>query len=137
MESLQQKFRGLAPVLNERSRRLWAATEVRAIGYGGIALVERATGISRSTIERGLEELEARGPPLAPERIRRPGGGRKRAVEKDPQVRAALEALVEPTTSGAARLAAALDLEEPAPAGRGAEGERTPGEPSGGGGASP
>lgn len=99
--TLRKKYRALAPALNERSRRLWAATEARVIGHGGIAQVERATGISRSTIKRGLEELEAAEPPLGPNRVRRPGGGRKRAVHKDPTLRAELDALVEPTTAGA------------------------------------
>ena len=71
------------------------------MGHGGIALVERATGISRSTIERGLDELEREGPVLEPDRVRRPGGGRKRAVDKDPTLRTDLDALVEPTASGA------------------------------------
>jgi hypothetical protein len=53
-ETIQQKYAALAPLLNERTRRLWAATEARALGHGGIACVERATGISRSTIVRGL-----------------------------------------------------------------------------------
>ncbi|MQA91564.1 MAG: ISAzo13 family transposase [Gemmatimonas sp.] len=102
MESdiLRAKYKALAPVLNERSRRLWAATEARAMGYGGIARVERATGISRATIERGLEELARDQPPLEADRVRRPGGGRKRAVEKDPGLMTDLDALVEPTTSG-------------------------------------
>lgn len=100
IDTLQTKYRSLAPVLNERSRRLWAATEARAIGHGGIALVERATGIARSTIVRGLDELDAPAPPLAPERVRRPGGGRKRALEQDPGLRTDLDALVEPSTSG-------------------------------------
>jgi hypothetical protein len=101
IETLQQKYRALAPVLNERTRRLWAATEARAIGYGGIALVQRATGLARSTVERGLAELDAPGPPLAPDRIRRAGGGRKRAVDKDRSLAADLDALVEPTSAGA------------------------------------
>jgi hypothetical protein len=63
--TLRAKHAGLAAVFTERSRRLWAATEARAIGHGGIALVERATGISRSTIQRGLRELDADAP-LAP-----------------------------------------------------------------------
>jgi transposase len=100
-QTLQAKFRALAPVLNERSRRLWAATEAHAVGHGGIALVERATGISRSTIERGLKELQAEDLPLGAERVRRLGGGRKRAADKDPSLRTDLDALVEPTTSGA------------------------------------
>jgi hypothetical protein len=101
IDTLQQKYWSLAPVLNERTRRLWAATEARAIGYGGIAQVMRATGLSRSTIERGLAELDAPGPVLGPDRIRRAGGGRKRAVENDPTLQSDLDALVEPTTAGA------------------------------------
>ena len=97
--TLQEKFAALAPVLTERSRRLWAATEARALGHGGIALVERATGISRSTIQRGMRELES-GETIDPERTRRPGGGRKRAVDKDSGLLTDLEALIEPTASG-------------------------------------
>ncbi len=96
---LQAKYTSLAPVLTERSRRLWAATEARALGHGGIALVERATGISRSTIARGIRELES-GDTLSSDRTRRPGGGRKRATDKDATLAAHLEALVEPTASG-------------------------------------
>jgi transposase len=97
--TLQAKYASLAPVLTERSRRLWAATEARALGHGGIAAVERATGISRSTIERGLRQLES-DEPLSPDRTRRPGGGRKRATDKDTMLMADLDALVEPTSSG-------------------------------------
>ncbi len=99
VETLQVKFVALEPVLNERSRRLWAATEARALGHGGIALVERATGISRSTIVRGLREIRS-GVSLSPDRTRHPGGGRKRAVDKDATLLVDLEALVEPTSSG-------------------------------------
>lgn len=98
-DTLRTKYKALAPALNERSRRLWAATEAQALGHGGIAEVERATGISRSTIQRGLRELEA-GEPLDPDRARRPGGGRKPTTEKDPRLLADLDALVEPTASG-------------------------------------
>jgi len=101
LDTLRMKYRALAPVLNERSRRLWAASEASAVGHGGIALVQRATGIARSTIERGIDELEGQEPVLEPDRIRRPGGGRKRAVHKDPSLVTDLDALVEPTTSGA------------------------------------
>ena len=97
---LRAKFMGLAPVLTERSRRVWAATEARALGHGGVAAVERATGISRSTIQRGLRELEAGAEPLPPERTRRPGGGRKAVIATDPSLLADLDALVEPTASG-------------------------------------
>ena len=99
-KTIEAKYGGaLASVLNERSRRLWAATEARALGHGGIAVVERATGISRSTIQRGLRELES-GEVLDPDRVRRPGGGRKRAVDKDETLLSDLDALVEPTAAG-------------------------------------
>jgi transposase len=97
--TLKAKYTDLAPALTERSRRLWAATEARALGHGGIALVERATGISRSTVQRGMRELESQ-QTVAPARTRKPGGGRKRAVEKDAELVTDLEALVEPTAAG-------------------------------------
>jgi hypothetical protein len=97
--TLRAKHAALAPVFTERSRRMWAATEARAIGHGGIGLVERATGISRSTIQRGLRELEAP-TALAPGRNRRPGGGRKPATALDPTLLRDLDALVEPTAPG-------------------------------------
>ena len=93
------KYKALAPTLTERARRIWAATEARAAGWGGIAGVTRATGISYSTVQRGLQELKTR-PRLAPGRIRRPGGGRKKTVDKDPTLLTDLEGLVEPTASG-------------------------------------
>ena len=99
IDTLQAKYTALAPVFTERSRRLWAATEARALGHGGIALVEQATGISRSTIQRGMLELET-GETVDPGRTRKPGGGRKRAVDKDESLLTDVEALVEPTASG-------------------------------------
>lgn len=93
------KYRALAPALTERARRLWAATEARAIGRGGIAGVARATGIGYSTISRGLRELRTRAAGPA-ERVRRPGGGRKRTLAKDPTLLRDLEGLVEPSASG-------------------------------------
>lgn len=96
---VRAKYKELGPALNERSRRLWAATEAKALGHGGIATVAHATGISRSTIQRGLRELEV-GEPVAPDRTRRPGGGRKPITENDAQLLADLDALVEPTASG-------------------------------------
>jgi hypothetical protein len=99
VEVCRAKYKALAPTLTERARRIWAATEARAAGWGGIAGVTRATGISYSTIQRGLQELKTRRR-LAPGRIRRPGGGRKKTVDKDPTLRTDLEGLVEPTASG-------------------------------------
>jgi len=100
LTTLSRKYKGLRLVLTERSRRVWAASEAVALGHGGIGLVERATGISRSTISRGIRELNSGGTTLSAERTRRPGGGRKRTVDTDDRLAADLDALVEPTTSG-------------------------------------
>jgi len=101
VESLREKYRSLAPALNERSRRLWAASEALALGHGGIALVERATGISRSTVVRGISEVRSGAQlELPADRTRRAGGGRKAASRKDPSLISDLDALVEPTASG-------------------------------------
>lgn len=97
--------------LNERSRRLWAAAEAQALGYGGASLVARATGISRSTIVRGIRETRPkrgtrRGASVGlkgvaePGRLRRRGGGRKPATTSDPQLIEALDSLVEPVSRG-------------------------------------
>jgi hypothetical protein len=99
LKVLRTKYRALAPVLTERSRRVWAASEAVALGHGGISVVERATGISRSTIDRGIRELKS-GAPLHPERVRQPGGGRRRTAQKDDTLAPDLEALIEPTVSG-------------------------------------
>ncbi|HMC94674.1 MAG TPA: ISAzo13 family transposase, partial [Polyangia bacterium] len=106
-------------LLNERSRRRWAAAEARSHGRGGIAAVARATGISEGTVRRGLLELDA-GEEFAPERVRRAGAGRPRISEREPGLSEALDALIDPVTRGdpesplrwtsksAAKLAAAL-----------------------------
>src|SRR3954465_11590053 len=88
----------LWPHLDERSRRIFAATEARTAGYGGVAAVSRATGIAASTIGRGLAEL-SEADPLAPDRVRRAGGG-KRLVDQDPTLLADLLAMVEPDARG-------------------------------------
>ena len=87
----------MAPFLDERGRRLVAAAEAFAAGYGGIAAVAMATGVAPSTIGRGLKELAQDEPS---ERVRRPGAGRKPTISKDPTLLADLEALVEPTSRG-------------------------------------
>ncbi|MBI4394340.1 MAG: ISAzo13 family transposase [Euryarchaeota archaeon] len=97
-QALKRKLAALGPALDERSRRLVFAAEAQALGRGGIASVHRATGTARSTIERGIKELESS--PKDTSRIRRPGGGRKRLVEKDPRLQPDLERLVEPSTRG-------------------------------------
>ena len=98
-DTIRAKYEALAPVLTERSRRLWAATEAMSLGHGGIAVVIRATGISRSTISRGIQEL-ASGEALEPQRVRRHGAGRKRTADKDPTLPTDLAALLEATTAG-------------------------------------
>src|SRR6266498_1189811 len=90
----------LLPRLNERDRRLALASEARSWGYGGIAAVHRATGISKSTIHRGLNDLEADPEGGVPDRVRAVGGGRKKAEESNPELLDALDALIEPETRG-------------------------------------
>ena len=103
-QAIAAKFASLKPLLDERARRLWAAVEARALGRGGITRVAEATGLSRVTIRAGLQELAlpatATGPQTPPERLRRPGGGRKPLVTRDPDLLHALETLVDPVTRG-------------------------------------
>ncbi len=86
------------PHLNERARRILAASEATQIGYGGVTLVSRACGLSRVTINKGIRELSA--PPLSEDRIRQPGGGRRRLEVDDPGLVTLLESLVEPLSRG-------------------------------------
>jgi hypothetical protein len=81
-----------------RERRLLAAAEVRGAGYGGVSAVARATGIARSTIDRGLKDLDSLDP-VQP-KVRRPGGGRRPLIETDPTVLADLQSLLGPATVG-------------------------------------
>jgi len=97
---IRGKYEAIKGVLNERARRLWTATEARAIGRGGQSIVARATGSSHKTIFLGLRELESGRAAQEPERVRKRGGGRKPLTEHDPELLAALEALVEPTMRG-------------------------------------
>jgi hypothetical protein len=104
-ESVALRFRSLSSFLDERLRRLVAAAESAAVGYGGVSLVARATGVSRRAITEGLKELNQQkvsGEPLLPSqsRIRRKGAGRKRTVVKDPSLRTDLDRLVDPATRG-------------------------------------
>ena len=98
--NLKDKFTVLMPALNERSRRLVAAAEARSLGHGGIVAVAKASGISRATIGRGLLELRIGEDLMGPERIRRPGAGRKKLCEIDERLLRDLESLVEPVTRG-------------------------------------
>jgi transposase len=98
-EIIARKYQILSPELNERQCRLWAASEARCLGYGGISIVARATGLSRPTITNGIKELETP-ERLAEGRIRRKGGGRKKGSDQQPTLKASLDALVEPTAKG-------------------------------------
>jgi len=86
--------------VDERVRRLFVATEALVIGRGGQVAVSRATGVSRTTIQQGIRELQQPELRAVKGRVRRPGGGRKSAVALDPTLRDTLERLVEPTSRG-------------------------------------
>jgi hypothetical protein len=98
-KAIQTRFDALSPFLNERDRRLFAASEARAARRGGIAAVSRVTGIARSTIGRGLADLRS-GAVQCSERVRRRGGGQKPATETQPGILEALNELVEPSIRG-------------------------------------
>ena len=102
---IEQKYSKLSPLLNEMGRRIWAATEAHALGYGGVSTVSRATGLSRTTIRVGLKELaegfnEKAELDSSRESVRRSGGGRKTITENDPKVIDDLELLITPYTRG-------------------------------------
>jgi transposase len=97
---MEARMAGLLPRLNERDRRLALAAEARSWGYGGIAAVQRATGVSIPTIRRGIGELEAGGDPVPADRVRAEGGGRKKAEIANPELLGCLDALIEPGTRG-------------------------------------
>jgi hypothetical protein len=96
---LRLKFKAIWPLLNERTRRLTAANEAIQLGYGGVSLVHRASGLSRKAITKGMGEIEQGDSSLA-ERIRRPGAGRKNLTVSDPGLVAALDDLIEGGTRG-------------------------------------
>jgi transposase len=104
IERIRQKFKSLGPVMDERVRRQWAAAEAAAVGWGGVAAVVAATGMSHNTIARGGQELQERAKKprlrVAGKRIRRIGGGRKSIIDSNPSILESLEALVEPLTRG-------------------------------------
>jgi hypothetical protein len=103
VKTIEQKYQSLQHELDERTRRLWAATEAQALGHGGVAAVARATGLAESTIRLGCHDLlpTSKSAGVRPaRRVRQVGGGRKRLTREDRTLLAALEALVEPTTRG-------------------------------------
>src|SRR5271157_5576808 len=96
--AIRQRWEAVGSKLDERGRRLFAAGEVRSAGWGGLAAVSEVTGLARSTINRGKDDLDAAGLPRG--RVRRAGGGRRARSEDDPGLVRALERLVEPATLG-------------------------------------
>jgi hypothetical protein len=103
LRQIESRFRTLAPLMDERMRRQWAATEAQSFGRGGTSAVSGVTGMSRNTIRKGLAELAARKKnPRAPisSSLRKKGGGRKRLTETDPGLMEALEQLVDPVSRG-------------------------------------
>lgn len=104
-EALRDKFRALQPLLDERTRRLWAAVEARALGRGGISAVALATGMSRTTVRAGLRELADDGTVAPSAGVRRSGGGRKALADRDPALVDALQRKLEPVARGDSRCA--------------------------------
>ena len=102
-QAIEKRFKLLRPFLNEKQRRILAVIEAQILGYGGISRVSKATGLSRNTIAAGAPELQrGSSEDIAGdrERIRKPGGGRKRTIQKDPALKRDLEQLIEPVTRG-------------------------------------
>lgn len=99
MRAIAERNKILSPLLDEKSRRLFLATESKVLGRGGIAIVSKSTGVSRTTISTGLKEL---GHPdsINHRGVRRPGGGRKKSIDKFPEIKAELATLIEPTLRG-------------------------------------
>jgi transposase len=97
-DAIRYRWDTVGSKLDERGRRLFAAGEVRSAGWGGLAVVSRITGLARSTINRGKDDLDGEG--LEKGRVRRRGAGRKAATQNDPELVPALRRLVEPATLG-------------------------------------
>lgn len=99
---IQKRFSNLAPFLNEKQIRLFAAVEAESLGYGGISAVSKATGVSRRAITIGIKELHGQNKNISTstERARKLGGGRKKLIEKDKTLQESLEKLIEPFTRG-------------------------------------
>lgn len=102
--TIESKYQALSARLDEAALRAWAAAEAQSLGRGGVSLVAKATGMSRTTIHAGLLELKRPpSPPLAEGRggrVRSAGGGRKKAIDKDSSLTCALDALIEPAPRG-------------------------------------
>jgi transposase len=99
IKKFRKKFKLVSLHLNERTRRIWAATEAKMFGPSGVSILSAATGISRPTIYLGLEEIKSK-KVISPDKIRKPGGGRKKLINKDKTILKDLEKILEPATRG-------------------------------------
>jgi hypothetical protein len=99
IQDIQDKFTLMFPSFTERTKRLWCAVEARQLGWGGVSLVHQATGVSRTTIQQGIEEL-SHSTDLSPLQSRQAGGGRKSLTEHCPHLSDALDALIDPVERG-------------------------------------
>ena len=95
--SIEEKWRDTLPELNEKQKRYYAAREAKAYGFGGVTAFSRATGMNRDTINQGIKELES-GNTLQGDRIRRPGGGRKKLEQHQPGLTETIETAANPKT---------------------------------------
>ena len=102
--AIRNKYGRLSSALDEKTRRLWAASEATSVGWGGVSIVSEATGLAHTTIRRGIRDLESvalgTGEIVGSSKIRRAGAGRKSVVENEPQIYETLESLIEPATRG-------------------------------------
>jgi hypothetical protein len=97
--AIAERWESMEGCLDERQRRLWAASEARSVGRGGLAAVSRVTGMAQTTVRRGLRDLDV-GESWEGRRVRRSGAGRPSVIERDPGVEEALDGLLEPVTVG-------------------------------------
>ena len=97
---IKKRIELLHPYLNEKIKRLYLAAEAICLGYGGVTLISKLTGVSRTTITQGTKEISISEKNQRKERIRTEGGGRKKIVEKNPEIEKELEILIEPYTRG-------------------------------------
>jgi transposase len=100
LDTIKYRYDSLKPFLNEKARRLLLAAEAKAIGWGGIERVSKATGVSNDTISKGIHELDDKPEIIESGMIRKPGGGRKKLVDTDSTLVSDLDTLIEPTTRG-------------------------------------
>ncbi|MDR1383920.1 MAG: hypothetical protein LBJ67_08770 [Planctomycetaceae bacterium] len=100
VSNIRDKYNSISGFFNERQKRLWAVAESKSLGRGGISAVHRATGISIVTIRKGIQELNAPEQHVASQRVRKPGGGKKKITARQPHLLDALQLHLESSTRG-------------------------------------